>query len=66
MGFWIYAIAAGFLLLKALSLCIGAGALACCNDCAVCCCLMPVGLVWTILGAVWRWGENGTLCAAHG
>lgn len=66
MGFYIYAITAGLWLCSILGCCVGSGGLVSLGCCPTTCCLMPLGLVWTILGALWRWGDDGTLCAAHG
>ena len=64
MGLICYAIFAGLLIIKTIGLCAEVDALVKCGD-SLGCCGTIYGLVWIILGSVWRWGEYGTILADH-
>lgn len=64
MGFFMYAIQALFMLIRMVGHCAEKKGLASCGS-SVQCCAACFGIVWAILGAVWRWGENGTLASCY-
>jgi len=64
MGFWLYCVQAGMLLIRTIGVMIDNGGLANCGNGSQCCALI-FAMVWVVLGCIWRWGDNGTLAACY-